>query len=161
MANRLWAGSLSGQWVGFIVSVDDQQGTFSSEFRVVSWTDGTLRQTVVGDRLGVEDLAGSNERRGVLTPVWSPDSRMIAFDTISAADDARPHSYDDLWMLEVGTGKITRVLDEGGGDIVFSPMDRCSPWRRPAISGDHPSVVKVCNRRFREPVRHLSPSRGW
>lgn len=147
---HVWTGrdpiiSPDGQWVGFIVSVDDQQGTFSSEFRVVSWTDGTLRQTVVGDRLGVEDLAGSNERRGVLTPVWSPDSRMIAFDTISAADDARPHSYDDLWTLEVGTGKITRVLDEGeAGTFVFSPDGSMFAVATAGYFGsDHPSVVKV------------------
>lgn len=122
-----WTGrepilSPDGRWVGYIAEVRDKQGTFQNELHVVSWVDGTVRQTVVGDALGVEDLSSSGQRRGILTPVWSPDSRMMAFDTISAADEAMPHSYDDLWTLDLDSGKVTRVLDEGkAGSVAFSP----------------------------------------
>jgi dipeptidyl aminopeptidase/acylaminoacyl peptidase len=147
---NLWSGrdpiiSPDGKWVGYIVLLLDKLGKFRNELRVVSWSDGSLRQRVVGNDLSIDDLSDSTARRGIFTPIWSPDSHMIAFDTISAANTSMPHGYDDLWTLDIDNGTVTRVLDEGkAATFVFSPDGTMFAVSTAGYSGtDGKSMVKV------------------
>jgi len=74
---------------------------------------------------------------------WSPDSRSIAFVSDRSADPDNAYA-NDLWTVDVATGRVTRVTDTPSAE--FAP--RWSPdgkllaypaWTRPHNTKDSPS----------------------
>ncbi len=103
-ARRL-AGGDGGSWEHPAWSPDGQHVAAASDYgnptgvRHLWLLDGVL-----GDRRRLT----SDPQRSDGHPAWSPDGRAIAFDGDDRADDAREI---DVYVLELGTGAVTRLTD--------------------------------------------------
>lgn len=120
--------SPDGRWVLFHRDLPPgPAGLGRFELRVVGVESGEERRVV-----GPEDLPSVvGTSLGSETPVpldslplqvaWLPDSRRIAFNTFLQVEGGLA-THDDLWLFDLQTGALTRLLDEGeGGAFAFSP----------------------------------------
>jgi dipeptidyl aminopeptidase/acylaminoacyl peptidase len=110
------------------ISDDGSQIAFARELDYshhelwVTNTDGSGQQLLINWGQ-FQELAYSDE---YLTAApfhldWLPDKDIIAFTTISLFDGPGSHRPDDLYLVNVGSGALTSLLESGkGGDFYFS-----------------------------------------
>jgi tricorn protease len=94
----------------------DRAPAWSPDGRSVSWFSdaGGEYQLVIADQFGDgKRVIPIPDPTYFYTPRWSPDSRVLAFGDANRA----------LWCVEVATGKLTRIDDEGfaGPDRFIAP----------------------------------------
>jgi Tol biopolymer transport system component len=118
-------------------------------------------------------------------PAWSPDGTRIAFCSDRAVGDSLQRGSYDIWVLDVGTGGLTRLTSDAGEDYeptwspdgrrvylnevhrlrplddprgVFPPPDRAWLTANRTASEQFPNGPARCWRRFSS----LSPTpRRW
>jgi Tol biopolymer transport system component len=109
--------SPDGQWVLFRRSLPLAETIpWMWELRLVNLS-GSQELPVAGPH----NLAGTElYHQSPVNPVWSPDSRAIAFETMLSCE--RCGSSEDLWIYELESGQIAPLLfEEEGGRFYFSP----------------------------------------
>jgi TolB protein len=164
------AGSRSGQWELWTVDLGTLQkrmigfGLFPSwcpdpardriafqraRARGSRWFSLWTLELVDGEARNVSEIAVSTNS-AVVSPVWSPDGRRIAFSTIvepAKSSNGRPRGQQDVWVINAdGTGR-SRLTDGkgvnaapywGAGDRVYFVSDRGGSeciWSASARSG--------------------------
>ncbi|MBN1965035.1 MAG: hypothetical protein JW910_10325 [Anaerolineae bacterium] len=84
----------------------------------------------VSDTLGTADrriveasvLAGGGETRRVNQIIWSADSSVVYFNTL-LGEDISMRPADDLWRVDVQSGVVERLLEDGVGGMVTPGPD--------------------------------------
>ncbi len=86
---------------GYLPDPRDPLATPPNELYVVAFQGGELKQLT---HLGVD----------VLTPVWSPDSRSLAFTANLHQRDEQSYERSDLWTVDAAGGAPKRITADDG-----------------------------------------------
>jgi serine/threonine protein kinase len=77
----------------------------------------------VMSRTGEKQRALSTSPTGY-SPAWSHDGTRIAFASRRVANPASRAGWSELWVLDVASGRTTRILEADGMNPAWSPNDR-------------------------------------
>jgi len=113
-------------------AVDKVLSEGAAPFKAPAWSRDRKHLAYVANSAGqaklyVGDGEGNNPRPMVSLPegessfVWAPDSRRIAYSTAPMGENL---AYDGIWLLDIATGKIKKLVREPVTAYYFSPDSR-------------------------------------
>lgn len=129
---------------------EDTQPTFSPDGEQIAFRSGRD-----GGGLFLMGATGESVRRLTdfgFNPAWSPDGRRIVFATEGISHPSARSSASRLWIVDVATGGLRRVVDEDAVQPSWSPDgSRIAYWGVP-LRGGRPAISTV-SAAGGEPVR--------
>ena len=117
-----------------------------------SWQTGNLKKkdrlqiyVVNADGTGEKALT-SNDKWVYWAPYWYQDGQHIIYTAADHSDELARPNYDLYWM-NVGTGKTTRLTHSPGSDVlpVFSPDGKKVMWTSSRGEGRSPPQLYIAD----------------
>ncbi|HEX5719343.1 MAG TPA: protein kinase [Thermoanaerobaculia bacterium] len=131
---------------------EDTQPAFSPDGELIAFRSGRD-----GGGLFVMGATGESVRRLTdfgFNPSWSPDGKRIVFATAEISHPAARSSVSQLWIVDLDTGGLRRVVEEDAAQPSWSPDgSRIAYWGVP-VRGGKPAI-STASASGGEPVRAI------
>jgi Tol biopolymer transport system component len=101
---------------------DDEQATFSPDGERIAF-----RSDREGGGIFVMGATGESVRRVTsdgFDPAWSPDGKLLAYSTEAVVDPYARSTRAQLWTVDIGSGKTSKLLEGDAVQPTWSPDGR-------------------------------------